>query len=173
MFTAVKNFKTTRIKEGKWFFDFIVSLLFLTALEALWVNVTIRRSSGKKAPEILQFLHLDKVSIKSFKKTPKKVFIVSRIADFFLIFNLNENWTGICQGWHKFLWTSMKELEMEELLLSRKTSQWLIILLSIRTYRDRWNATHLLAFFGLRNFCNIITPEEIRYHHSIWIHLFR
>ena len=51
---------------------------------------------------------------------------------------------------------------MEELLLSRKTSQWLIILISILACRDHWNATHPLVFFGLRNFCNVITPEEIK-----------
>ena len=50
---------------------------------------------------------------------------------------------------------------MEDVLLSRETSQWLGILISIQACRDRLNTTHPLAFFGLRNFCNIITPKEI------------
>ena len=51
---------------------------------------------------------------------------------------------------------------MEDVLVSRETSQCLEILISIQACRDRLNTTHLLAFFGLRNFCNIITRKEIK-----------
>ena len=55
------------------------------------MKVAISRISGKKVSEILKHsFHLDKVPKKSLKKH-KKVFIVSRTADFFLVCNLNKN----------------------------------------------------------------------------------
>lgn len=73
-----------------------MSLLFFNALEAVWVKVSHQQIIwGKGSWNFKIFFAFRKSFDKSLTKTAIKVVITGRTANFFIVCNLNKNWTSI------------------------------------------------------------------------------